>query len=302
LLREYLQNDKTLRRICGFNSIRDIPSLSTFSRAFKEIAEWKLLDIIHAEVIKRYQSEDLIFHISRDSTAIEAREKVDPIRKAEMKKEALLKKQKEENKALGAISQKKRGRPKKGESREPAPLKRLEKQVNQSLDEMLKELSAVCDIGKKMNSQGICIKWRGYKLHIDTANGGIPISVLLTSASVHDSGCALPLSRMTGLKVNYLYEIMDAAYDAEVIREDSLKRGHVPLIDFNRRNANDNRQFMPHEKENYNQRSASERMNARLKDEFGGRMIRVRGAMKVKAHLMFGIIAITVDQLVRLVQ
>ena len=43
-------------------------------------------------------------------------------------------------------------------------------------------------------------------------------------------------------------------------------------------------------------------MNARLKDEFGGRMIYVRGAQKIMAHLMFGIIALTVDQLIRLIQ
>jgi hypothetical protein len=40
---------------------------------------------------------------------------------------------------------------------------------------------------------------------------------------------------------------------------------------------------------------------ARLKDEFGGRMIQVRGYAKVLAHLMFGILALTADQLMRLV-
>ena len=38
----------------------------------------------------------------------------------------------------------------------------------------------------------------------------------------------------------------------------------------------------------------------RLKDEFGGRHVRVRGDAKVLCHLMFGIIALTVDQLMRL--
>ena len=35
----------------------------------------------------------------------------------------------------------------------------------------------------------------------------------------------------------------------------------------------------------------AERVNARLKDEFGARFLRVRGALKVKSHLMFGIVA-----------
>ena len=43
-----------------------------------------------------------------------------------------------------------------------------------------------------------------------------------------------------------------------------------------------------------------ERVYSRLKDEFGGRFIRVRGASKIMAHLMFGLIALTVDQLLKL--
>jgi hypothetical protein len=45
-----------------------------------------------------------------------------------------------------------------------------------------------------------------------------------------------------------------------------------------------------------------ERVNARLKDEFGGRTVRVRGAAKVMAHLMFGVLALTVDQILKLVR
>ena len=51
----------------------------------------------------------------------------------------------------------------------------------------------------------------------------------------------------------------------------------------------------------YNQRSSAERVNGRLKDEFGGRNIRVRGNAKVFCHLMFGVLALTVDQLLRFV-
>jgi hypothetical protein len=50
----------------------------------------------------------------------------------------------------------------------------------------------------------------------------------------------------------------------------------------------------------YNERTAIERVNGRLKDEFGGRMLRVKGHAKVMTHLMFGILALTVDQLIRL--
>jgi hypothetical protein len=46
-------------------------------------------------------------------------------------------------------------------------------------------------------------------------------------------------------------------------------------------------------------RTMAERLNARLKDEFGARFVRVRGAIKVKCHLMFGVVALAVDQILR---
>ena len=51
----------------------------------------------------------------------------------------------------------------------------------------------------------------------------------------------------------------------------------------------------------YDFRTMVERVNARLKDEFGARFLRVRGALKVKCHLMFGIVALAVDQIIRVV-
>ena len=51
----------------------------------------------------------------------------------------------------------------------------------------------------------------------------------------------------------------------------------------------------------HNQLSSAERVNGHLKDNCGGNFVRVRGAAKVFAHLMFGIIVLTVEQLMRLV-
>ena len=51
----------------------------------------------------------------------------------------------------------------------------------------------------------------------------------------------------------------------------------------------------------YNERSAAERVNGRLKDDFGGRNVRVRGHAKVFCHLMFGVLVVTVEQMMRLV-
>ena len=59
--------------------------------------------------------------------------------------------------------------------------------------------------------------------------------------------------------------------------------------------------FKPPADVRYNERSNVERVNGRLKDEFGGKTVRVRGYAKVMTHLMFGIIVLTADQLMRFV-
>ena len=41
---------------------------------------------------------------------------------------------------------------------------------------------------------------------------------LLTSASLHDSQAAIPLATLSAERTTNLYDLMDAAYDAEPIR------------------------------------------------------------------------------------
>jgi hypothetical protein len=176
------------------------------------------------------------------------------------------------------------------------------------LEEMLKELPRHCSIGVKTSSKGHQQYWRGYKLHLDVADGQIPISAVLTGASVHDSQVAIPLATMSTSRVQYCYELMDSAYDATEILEHSRGMGHVPIVDpkavrqpksdFLRGKAK--RELSWAERDRYRERTMVERVYARLKDEFGGRHIRVRGASKVMAHLMFGVLALTADQLLRL--
>ena len=61
------------------------------------------------------------------------------------------------------------------------------------------------------------MSWNGYKLHLDTNDIGLPISALVTSASLHDSQAAIPLIKLKSRKVTYCYYLMDAAYDANRI-------------------------------------------------------------------------------------
>jgi hypothetical protein len=289
-----LKISPSLRRICGWQKACDVPHESSFSRAFKEFSKSGLAQIVHASVIKEHMGDKITGHISRDSTSIDAREK--PMKK------------------IKAVKQKKkRGRPQKGEVRIKEPT-RLERQQSMGTTEMLEDLPKACDVGTKMNSKGYKKSWAGYKLHIDAADGHIPISCVLTSASVHDSQVALPLAELTNQQVNNLYDLMDSAYDSPIIKQHSRSLGHVPIIDINPRGNKEKKQELKAEAKRckflnfknpadvrYNERSNVERVNGRLKDEFGGKMVRVRGHAKVMTHLMFGIIVLTADQLIRFV-
>jgi hypothetical protein len=297
-----LHSDKSLRRICGWENPRQIPSEATFSRAMAEFADTKLPQRAHEALIEKtyVKTDTIVMHNSRDSTAIEAREK--PIRKNNTSSAE----------DEGSKPKKRRGRPKKGEEKPTKEPTRIEKQQTMSLEEMLEDLPTACDIGTKKNSKGHAEHWIGYKLHLDTGDGCIPISAILTSASVHDSQVAIPLAKMTSKRVVNLYDLMDAAYDVPGVIAYSKLLEHIPLIDKNPRRdkvlaeelrAEDKRQELLNlktaEKVRYNERTTAERANARLKDEFGGRMVRVRGQAKVACHLIFGVLVLAVDQLMR---
>ena len=60
------------------------------------------------------------------------------------------------------------------------------------------------------------------------------------------------------------------------------------------------RELTPVESIRFRERTSVERVNARLKDHFGARLIHYRGAAKIMAHLMFGVLALTVDQWIKL--
>lgn len=283
-LLDRLQCDTTLRRLCGWESRYAIPSEATFSRAFADFARGRLPEQAHKLLTERYMSDHLVGHISRDATEIVAREKPIIQQKA----------------AETPKPKRKRGRPKKGETVPPKEPTRIERQSNMTIDAMLADLPTTCDRGCKTNSKGYKETWNGYKLHLDVADGHVPITAILTSASLHDSQVAIPLAALSSERVTYLYDLMDSAYDCEGIKAYSHKLGHVPVVDPNRRRG-EKQHLDPAKTVRYNERTTVERVFGRLKDEFGGRMIRVRGSTKVMAHLMFGMLALTADHLLKFV-
>ena len=187
-----LHNDRTLRMLCGWRYKNDIPSESKFSRVFKELSKMQIAQKTHEQFIKEYLSNKIFFYNATDATKIPLRQKA-------------LKVEKEKPKP------KKRGRPKKGETREPVKptILKLQKEM-QSVEEKLTLVSTACGVGIKQNSKGNREVWIGGKLHISVVDGDIPITAFYSGANVHDSSVALPLIQETSKRVNYLYDLQDA--------------------------------------------------------------------------------------------
>ena len=108
--------------------------------------------------------------------------------------------------------------------------KRLKLQGFRSLEDNLSDLPQDCDWGGKRDSKGKTSYWRGYKLHLATGDGDVPLAAVLTSASLHDSQVAIPLMQKVSERATVLYDLADSAYDAEDIKNFSGKLGHVPII------------------------------------------------------------------------
>lgn len=262
----------TLRRLCGWETLGEIPCEATFSRAFAAFAQDELPQSIHQAMLKTHYADKIAGHISRDATAIHARETA-------AKKEPKLVVQSAE-----------------GEDPVSPEPTRLQRQLERTQDENIADLPRACDWGTKKDSKGKKQTWRGYKLHLDTVDGDLPVSWLLTSASLHDSQAAIPLAQMSAERVISLYDLADAAYDADPIRQMSDRLGHVAIIDHNPRRG-EKKEFSPAQAIRYRQRSSAERVNSHLHDNHGGRHVRVRGPVKVAAHLSFGLLVIAAEQL-----
>jgi hypothetical protein len=295
-----LHIDRTLRMLCGWRYKTDIPSESKFSRVFKELSDLKIAEKTHEKFVKEYLSDELFFYNATDATKVPLREKPVKVEKEKPKP-------------------KKRGRPKKGEMREPIKPTILKQQKKmETVEEKLSLVSTDCGVGVKQNSKGNREVWIGGKLHISAVDGDIPITAFYSGANVHDSSVALPLMQETSQRVNYLYDLQDAGYDADIIREFSENLGHRPIIDINPKNSKalkEKIELIKHEKESfkfinqhqsldkehYNQRSMVERVNKYLKDDFGCDKIYYQGATKVASVLAFGILSVCIHQSLKLV-
>jgi len=256
-----------LRWICGFGDTVPVPSESTFSRAFQEFAKAGLGDFCHEGQTRTRVGQTPVLHLSRDSTSLRGREKPAP--------------------------------------KDPNPPKRkwddrpTERQYEQSATEALQNIPRTCGVGRKPNSQGNLETCVGYKVHVDWLDGMIPANVQTTSSAVHDSQLAIPMMRVTAHRVpNIVYQLMDSAYDAPAIRQACSDLNQVALIE-GIRSRKSYVPFEPFQERRFGERTNAERGFSRLKESFGLCNVRVRGHCKVHLHVMFSILALFADQMLR---
>jgi transposase len=141
-LLDRLQSDAALRQICGWGSVSSVPDETVFSRVFAEFAATEVPQRVHTALIQRSYAEQMVGHISRDSTAIAAREK-----------------DQSKNKP-------KHQRASRSKSRTPEQMTRIERQClpETTIEQMMVDLPRLCDKGCKNDSKGLPSYWIGYKL------------------------------------------------------------------------------------------------------------------------------------------
>ena len=116
-LLDALRTRPTLRQLCGWESVGDLPSESTFARAFAAFADDAVPQQIHERMVCTHAGPKLAGQVSRDATAIEAPEGPAP------------------KPIPTAVVPRPRGRPRAGEIRPPAPPKRMDLQPERTLAE-----------------------------------------------------------------------------------------------------------------------------------------------------------------------
>jgi len=272
--------DEAFRAFCGFKAYEATPSESTFSRAFAEFADLGLADRLHEALIARFRGTGLTIQISRDSTAIEAREHA----------------AQKPPKAKGPGICKRTGLPKKkpgpkAPSEPPPEAARLEKQRVQSWQEAECELPKLCDVGVKHNSKGREQYWTGYKFHVDVAEDGMPLAAITSSASLHDSQVEIPLAKKSAELCAALYALMDKAYWAKPIVQFHLDSGIQPIVPGKTTKAGPAIPLESDRQSRFKGRTVVERFFSRLKDCLGATNVRVKTHGKVHLHLMFGLLA-----------
>jgi len=234
-----LNEDFIFKLNCGFLVSDRIPSEASFSRLITKLAESNVLEAVKETLINMAISEGFITDeaVAIDATHFEARDQAPP---KEEKPKAEPKKRGRKTKA-----ERKQWLMEQAERETNLPLfeKKIEAQLDVSLDELRAHIPQDPQWGVKKNSEGKNVFWYGYKAHLAVGTTSQYIlQSLFSSGNLNDGKAAIPLLKGISerLSLPFLrYDIMDAGYDYEPIYERIHRMGHLAVIAYNRRNESE---------------------------------------------------------------
>jgi len=231
-----LTDDLSFKLNCGFLVSDDVPSESSYSRLVTKLVETNILEkelekVILQAIREGYITDDTV---AIDATHFEARDQAPP------KKE----KPKTEPKKRGRKPKEKRDEWLKEQAEKEAKLplyeKKIEAQLDASLDELRSEMPLDPRWGVKKNSEGKNVFWFGYKGHLAVSTSSQYIlQTAFSSGNLNDGKAAIPLLKGIHDRLplsTVRYQTMDAGYDYEPIYEQVHRMGRYSVIAYNKRN------------------------------------------------------------------
>lgn len=230
-----LNDDFIFKMNCGFLLSDKTPSESAYSRLITKLKETNILEEAKESLVRQAISEGFINDeaVAIDATHFEARDQAPP---KEEKTEKAPQKRGRKSKAereQWLIEQTKK------EASLPLYEKKIEDQLDVSLDELRSKIPQDPQWGVKKNSEGKNVFWFGYKAHLAVGTKSQYIlQSLFSSGNINDGKVAIPLLKgIDRLSIpSVKYEIMDAGYDYEPIYEQIHRIKHRAVIAYNKRN------------------------------------------------------------------
>ncbi|GGE45718.1 hypothetical protein GCM10011391_25690 [Pullulanibacillus camelliae] len=231
-----LKDDFIFKLNCGFLISDRVPSEAAYSRLITKLDASIVLEEANETVVNQAISEGFITDdaVALDATHFEARDQAHP---------------KEEK---PATVPKKRGRKSKAEREQwlidqaeqeanlPIFEKKIEAQLDVSLDELRATLPQNPQWGVKKNSEGKNVFWYGYKAHLAVGTQSQYIlQSLFSSGNLNDGKAAIPLLKGIAERLplpSLNYAMMDAGYDFEPIYAQNHQIGLQSVIAYNKRN------------------------------------------------------------------
>lgn len=241
-----LRNDMIFRLDCGFLVSDTVPSEAAYSRMVTIISESNVLEQVKETILFQAITEGFVTDdtAALDATHFEAKDQAPP------KEE----KPKTEPKKRGRKSKEEREQwlIEKAENEANLPLfeKKIEKQLDASLDQLRTEIPQTPEWGVKKNSEGKNVFWYGYKAHLAVGTKSQYIlQSLFSSGNLNDGKAAIPLLKGIHERVQLStlrYHTMDAGYDYEPIYEQIHRMGHQSVIAYNKRHEPEPEGFDKH--------------------------------------------------------